>query len=50
MAAHNPPALVFAVARKQGLWSLANAFLQPVRPQRDGDLMGQSAKALNATR
>jgi len=47
MAAHNPPALVFAVARERGLWSLANAFLQPVRPQRDGDLMGQSAKALD---
>jgi len=47
MAAHNPPALVFAVARERGLWSLANAFLQPVRPQRDGDLVGQSAKALD---
>jgi CRISPR system Cascade subunit CasC len=47
MAAHNPPGLVFAVARERGLWSLANAFLQPVRPRRDGDLMGQSAKALD---
>lgn len=47
MAAHNPPALVFAVARKRGLWSLANAFLQPVRPTRDGDLVSQSVQALD---
>jgi CRISPR system Cascade subunit CasC len=47
MAAHNPPALVFAVAHERGLWSLANAFLQPIRPARDGDLVGQSAKALD---
>jgi CRISPR system Cascade subunit CasC len=47
MAAHNPPALVFAVARERGLWSLANAFLQPIRPARDGDLVGQSSRALD---
>jgi CRISPR system Cascade subunit CasC len=47
MAAHNPPALVLAVARERGLWSLANAFLQPIRPARDGDLVGQSARALD---
>jgi CRISPR system Cascade subunit CasC len=32
MAAHNPPSFIFAVVRERGLWSLANAFVQPVRP------------------
>jgi CRISPR system Cascade subunit CasC len=48
MAAYNPPALVFAVAREHSLWSLANAFLEPVRPSREqGDLMVLSTKALD---
>ena len=39
MAAHNPPSFVMAVVREAGLWSLANAFLDPVRPDDDGDLV-----------
>lgn len=47
MAAQNPPSLVFAVAREQSAWSLANAFLKPVRPDRDGDLISQSTAAMD---
>jgi CRISPR system Cascade subunit CasC len=47
MAAQNPPSLVFAVARRRGLWSLANAFLDPVQPDRGGDLMQNSIKRLD---
>ncbi len=36
MAAQNPPSFVFAVVRDGGLWSLANAFVQPVRPCDEG--------------
>lgn len=46
MAAHNPPSLVFAVVRDRGLWSLANAFVNPVRPGRDGGLLQMSITAL----
>ena len=46
MAAHNPPSLVFAVVRDHGLWSLANAFVEPVRPGRDGHLVQKSITAL----
>jgi CRISPR system Cascade subunit CasC len=46
MAAHNPPSLVFAVVRDTGLWSLANAFVDPVRPGRAGDLVAGSIRAL----
>lgn len=46
MAAHNPPSLVFAVVREHGLWSLANAFVEPVRPGRDGHLVQKSITAL----
>jgi CRISPR system Cascade subunit CasC len=46
MAAQNPPSLVFAVVRDHGLWSLANAFVDPVRPGRDGNLVQKSAAAL----
>lgn len=46
MAAHNPPSLVFAVVREHGLWSLANAFVEPVRPGRDGNLIQKSITAL----
>jgi CRISPR system Cascade subunit CasC len=46
-AAHNPPALVFAVLRDRGAWSLANAFAQPVRVREGDDLIGESVAALD---
>ncbi|MBN9494865.1 type I-E CRISPR-associated protein Cas7/Cse4/CasC [bacterium] len=46
-AAQNPPSLLFAVLRDRGAWSLANAFLKPVRQDRDTDLAQASAKALD---
>ncbi len=48
MAAHNPPSFVMAVARERGLWSLANAFLKPVAPRENEDLMQASVQALDA--
>lgn len=51
MAAHNPPAYIRVLAREGGApWSLANAFLTPVRPGRkDGeDLLTRSAANLGA--
>jgi len=45
MAAQNPPSFVFAVARERGLWSLANAFVNPVRSGGDG-LIASSITAL----
>ena len=47
MAAQNPPSLVMTVTRDAGLWSLANAFVKPVRPGRDGDLIAASVKAMD---
>ena len=47
MAAHNPPTLVAVVARKGGPWSLANAFVSPVRPDGQTDLVQQSVLALD---
>lgn len=47
-AAHNPPSLVFAVVRDRGQWSLANAFVQPVRPSATRDLVTSAAEALDA--
>ena len=47
MAAQNPPSLVLAVVRQSGLWSLANAFVQPVRADRDGDLVDKSIGRLD---
>ncbi|MGD9891485.1 MAG: type I-E CRISPR-associated protein Cas7/Cse4/CasC [Dehalococcoidia bacterium] len=47
MAAQNPPSLVMTVARQAGLWSLANAFVKPVRPGHDGDLIADSVRALD---
>lgn len=51
MAAHNPPSYIRVLVRSEGApWSLANAFLDPVRPSRrptDGDLVGQSAARLD---
>jgi len=46
MAAQNPPLFVLAVARKSGLWSLANAFVNPATT-RDGDLVSNSIKKLD---
>jgi CRISPR system Cascade subunit CasC len=46
-AAHNPPSLVFAVVRERGLFSLANAFEKPVRPDREGSLVQNSVRALD---
>ena len=46
-AAHNPPSLVYAVARTGGPVSLANAFVKPVGPRGDQDLVGESVKAMD---
>jgi CRISPR system Cascade subunit CasC len=46
MAAQNVPAFVFAVVREGGPWSLANAFLQPIRPSADSNLEEASAENL----
>lgn len=46
-AAHNPPSLMFAVLRERGAWSLANAFVNPVRPDREAGLVDGSIKALD---
>jgi CRISPR system Cascade subunit CasC len=46
-AAQNPPSLVMAVVRDHGLWSLANAFLRPVRASEDQGLAGASIEALD---
>jgi CRISPR system Cascade subunit CasC len=46
-APHNPPSLIFAVVRDGYLWSLANAFLQPVRPIPGGDLVDASITAMD---
>lgn len=48
MAAHNPPSFVLAVARNDGNWSLANAFVQPIAPKPDADLVSGSIAALDA--
>jgi CRISPR system Cascade subunit CasC len=47
MAAHNPPDLVLAVVRQRGLWSLANAFVDPIRPSRDAGPVQRSTEALD---
>ena len=46
-AAQNPPSLVFAVARQRGLWSLANAFVEPARPRDGRDLVQESIRKLD---
>jgi CRISPR system Cascade subunit CasC len=46
-AAHNPPSFVFSVVRKRKAWSLANAFVRPVRPDGAGDLIQNSIRALD---
>jgi CRISPR system Cascade subunit CasC len=47
MAAQNPPSFVLAVARSSGHWSLANAFVKPVRPTATTDLIEGSIAALD---
>ncbi len=47
MAAHNPPSLVLAVVRRSGLWSLANAFVQPVRPGNEESMVQRSIQSLD---
>ena len=47
MAAQNPPSFVLAVLRNRRLWSLANAFLKPVRADGEADLMERSVAALD---
>jgi CRISPR system Cascade subunit CasC len=46
-AAHNPPSLVMTVVRNHGLWSLANAFIHPVAPTPEADLVAGSVQALD---
>jgi CRISPR system Cascade subunit CasC len=47
MAAQNPPSFVLAVVRDAGLWSLANAFLKPARPDGSSDLVDISIRQLD---
>jgi CRISPR system Cascade subunit CasC len=47
MAAHNPPSFVLAVLRQAGYWSLANAFLTPVRPEPNVSLVNKSIARLD---
>lgn len=45
-AAHNPPSYVLAVVRDGAAWSLANAFLRPVRASGEHDLVDRSIEEL----
>lgn len=47
-APHNPADYLEVVVRRNAPVSLANAFLKPVRPQGDDDVMDGSVKALRA--
>lgn len=47
-AAQNPPSFILAVVRERGLWSLANAFVHPVRPGPDQSLVRASVAALDS--
>jgi CRISPR system Cascade subunit CasC len=47
-AAQNPPSFIFAVVRDKNLWSLANAFVQPVRPTGTKSLVQNSIEAMDA--
>ncbi len=47
-AAHNPPSYVLAVVRNAAAWSLANAFLRPVRASGEHDLVDRSIEELEA--
>jgi CRISPR system Cascade subunit CasC len=47
-AANNPPDLLLAVVRRDGMgWSLANAFERPVRPRSEEGLVAPSVAALD---
>lgn len=46
-AARNAPSLMFTVVRPSGAWSLANAFVKPVRPDREHGLIDASISALD---
>ncbi|MGH7390346.1 MAG: type I-E CRISPR-associated protein Cas7/Cse4/CasC [Candidatus Rokuibacteriota bacterium] len=46
-AAQNPPSLVMVVVRDHGLWSLANAFLRPVRATEDRSVAAASIQAID---
>lgn len=45
-AARNAPSFFMTVVRPAGAWSLANAFAEPIRPQRDRGLIASSIQAL----
>lgn len=45
-AAHNPPISYMVLARRRGQWNLANAFLEPVRADENGDLARASTIAM----
>jgi CRISPR system Cascade subunit CasC len=46
-AANNPPSFLLAVVRQDGMgWSLANAFVRPVRPRHDVDVVAVSVAEL----
>ena len=47
MAAQNKPSFIFAVVRDAELWSLANAFLKPVRADGEVDLVEASIARLD---
>jgi CRISPR system Cascade subunit CasC len=46
-AARNAPSFVMAVVRHHGAWSLANAFVRPVRPSGETGLIDASIQALD---
>jgi CRISPR system Cascade subunit CasC len=46
-AAHNPPSLVFITVRRGSPVSLANAFVEPARPDHAGDLILNSIRKLD---
>lgn len=46
-AAQNPPSVVMAVVRHHGLWSLANAFIQPAAPGEGASVVDRSAEAMD---
>jgi CRISPR system Cascade subunit CasC len=47
MAAQNPPSFVLAVVRESELWSLANAFVKPVRSTTEHDVVETSIRRLD---
>jgi len=47
MAAQNPPSAALVVVRDHGLWSLANAFADPVRPDGSTGLVAKSVQVLD---